>query len=301
LKWGSGNTSTIYNSVASSTVFKAFFMHSWGCWSRNSSAKIPELTTLSYWISRTVRTTALVDYGGLLLQQAIYWSRSSIHTPVVRYIVSWPLTTLIWIDSHPITCYFVFLLHPVLRTIFKCASWVIFLVATIAASQWTNRCLRCRCVSPSGALLEAPVVRLDLALIVPGGSVSGAMACCCRKWERWSPKVVGSAEDYIVSYKSKWNAGQPTCTFNSSWILFQIGALHIAAGDSNGRKICSKSVQSCLYVYRDTLRRTTADISCLIDIERTFFNGKKVCWSVSQDIAGILHESHANYEVIMYC
>ena len=55
-----------------------------------------------------------------------------------------------------------------------------FSVATIAMLRWTNWCLGFGCFSPSGALLEAPVVRLDLALIAPGGSVSGAMACCCR-------------------------------------------------------------------------------------------------------------------------
>ena len=35
----------IYDSIASSKVFKACFVHSWGPLSRNSSAKIPELTT----------------------------------------------------------------------------------------------------------------------------------------------------------------------------------------------------------------------------------------------------------------
>jgi hypothetical protein len=34
-------------------------------------------------------------------------------------------------------------------------------------------------------LLKVPVVRLDSALIAPGGSVSGSMACDCRKWGRW--------------------------------------------------------------------------------------------------------------------
>src|SRR5882757_3457903 len=38
-------TSNIYDSVASSTVFKACLVHSWGPLSRNSSAKIPELMT----------------------------------------------------------------------------------------------------------------------------------------------------------------------------------------------------------------------------------------------------------------
>jgi len=92
------------------------------------------------------------------------------------------------------------------------------------------------CVSPSGALHEAPVVRLDLAPIAPEGSVSGAMACFCRNVRKMITKRSGKC---IVSYKSKWNEWQPTCTFNSSWVLLHIGALRIAAGDSNG---CAISV-----------------------------------------------------------
>jgi len=38
----------------------------------------------------------------------------------------------------------------------------------------------------------------------------------------------------------------------------------------------SRSDVVCFYVYRDTLKWTTADISCLIDIKRKFFNGKDV-------------------------
>jgi len=119
-------------------------------------------------------------------------------------------------------------------------------------------------------------------------------------WGRWSRKEVGSPEHSIVSYKSKWNEWQPTCTINSSWILLRIGAQRIAAGDSNSHAICSKLVRCWLFVHRDTSWWTTADISYLRDITRTFFDGKDVWWFLSQDIARILHESHANYQVIMY-
>ena len=120
-------------------------------------------------------------------------------------------------------------------------------------------------------------------------------------WGRWSRKEVGGADDYIVSYKSWWNECQPTCTVNSSWILVLRRALSIAAGDSNSHTICSMSVLWYLFVYKYTLRWTTADISCCIYINRTFFDGKDVWWCLSQEIAGILHESHANHQVIMYC
>jgi len=101
--------------------------------------------------------------------------------------------TQIWIDSHPITCCFLFLLLPVLSNFFKCASWVIFSVATIALSRWTNWCLRCCSVSPRGALREAPVVRLDSAPIAPGGIVLRAMACCCRNVRKMLTKRSGKS------------------------------------------------------------------------------------------------------------
>jgi len=119
-------------------------------------------------------------------------------------------------------------------------------------------------------------------------------------WGRWSRREVGSPEDYIVSYESKWNKWQPTCTFNSREIQLCIAALQIAAGDSNSPAICSKSVRCCFYVCRDISWWTSADISFFRDLKRTFFDGKDVWWCLSQDIAGILHESHANHQVLMY-
>jgi len=121
-----------------------------------------------------------------------------------------------------------------------------------------------------------------------------------ERGRRWSRKEVGSPEDYIVSFKSKWNVWQPTWTFNSNWILLHIPALQIAAGDSNGPAICSMSAHCWLFLYRDTSWWTRADISCLSDITRTLFNRKDVCWCLSQDIARILPESHANHQLIMY-
>jgi hypothetical protein len=56
----------------------------------------------------------------------------------------------------------------------------------------------------------------------------------------------------------------------------------------------------CLFVCRDTLRCTTADIACLIDIKRKFCDRKVVWWCLSQHIAGILHETYADYHVITY-
>jgi len=122
-------TLTIYTSVTSSIVIKACLVHSWGCLSRNLSIKIPELTTSWCSISRTVRTNALVNHEGFPLRPAIRRSCSSRRTPGVCYTVNWWQFTTVWIYSHPTACRCLFRLLPVLRTIFKCTSWVIFLVA----------------------------------------------------------------------------------------------------------------------------------------------------------------------------
>jgi len=126
-------------------------------------------------------TNALVDHGGFPLWAVINWSLSFLRTRAVHYSVSWLWSTSLWIDSHAIAYCLLFLLLPVLCTIFKCTSRVIFFIATIAVSRWTNRCPHCCCIWPGGALVEAPAVWLDSAPIAPGRSVSEAMSCCCGK------------------------------------------------------------------------------------------------------------------------
>jgi len=66
------------------------------------------------------------------------------------------------------------------------------------------------------------------------------------------------------------------------------------------RFVVSRSNDVLLFVCRDTSRWMMADFSCLIDIQRDFFDGDVVWWCLSQHIAVILHETHANYQVIMY-
>jgi len=162
-------------------MFTTSFVHFQGCLSQSSSVKIPEMTTSWCLILQTVLTNALVDHGGFPLQVAMNWSRSSLATPAVHSILGWPPSTLIWSYSHPTTCCFMFLLLPVLRTVPKCAFWVIFSVTAIAASWWTNCSLGCCSVSPGGALVEVPVIALDSDPIAPGWCVSGAMTCWCGK------------------------------------------------------------------------------------------------------------------------
>jgi hypothetical protein len=102
-----------------------------------------------------------------------------------------------------------------------------------------------RCVVHCIKRLSFGSIRLQSHL---GEVFLGSWLAGVETWRRWSRKEVGSAEDYIVSYKSKWNEWQPTYMFHSSSILLRIGTLSEATGDSNGRAIFfSQSENVCLF------------------------------------------------------
>jgi len=173
-------------------VIKACFVHSWGCLSGNPSAKIPELTTSWCSIPWTVRAKGFVDHWGFLLQVAINSLRSSLRTPAVCYTVNWQPFAWIWIYSHPTAWCFLFLLLPVLRTILKCASWVICLVAALASSWWTNLCLHSYCVARISVFDSVPANQPVFDPLLPCGGDCVSMMCWCRigeeddnerKWE----------------------------------------------------------------------------------------------------------------------
>jgi len=173
-------------------VIKACFVHSWGRLSGNWSAKIPELTTSWCSISQTVWTIAFVDHGGFPVRVAMNSLRSSLLTPSVGYKVNWPPFASIRIYSHPTACCFLFLLLPVLRTIITCASWVICLVATLAASRWTKLCQR-SCFVPRFSVFDvAPANLPEFDPLSPGRGGCVSTMCWCgieveddneRKWE----------------------------------------------------------------------------------------------------------------------
>jgi len=100
-------------------------------------------------------------------------------TLAVCYTVDqWPLSS-IQIYTHPTACCFWFLQFPVLRMIVKCASWVIRLVAALAASQWTNWCLR-SCWLPLSEVFDvAPANWLDFNPHPPGSVGFVSMVCWC--------------------------------------------------------------------------------------------------------------------------
>jgi len=211
-------TSTLYTSVAFSNVVNAWLGHSRGFCSLNWSAEIPELTTSWCSISWTVRINASVNHGGFLLRAAINWSHTSLRTPAVCYIINWWPCTSRWLHLHPIACCLLLFLLLVFQKNFNCASGVMISVAAFVASRWTHWCLGCSWVSAGGVLEEEPIVLLDLVPPSPCWGVCGAMICSCgseemmitkqsgKSWWRRYQKGVGSPEEYIVSFKSKWHA-----------------------------------------------------------------------------------------------
>jgi len=173
-------------------VIKACLVQSWCRLSGNWSVKIPDLTTSWCSISQTVQTNAFVYNGGFPLCAAINLLCSSLQSHAVRYTVNWLLFTSIWIYSHPTGCCFWFVHLPVLWTIFKCASWVICLVAALAASQWANLCLHSSCVRRIAVLDVTPVDLVVFDPLSPGRGSSVSMMCWLwigeevdneRKWE----------------------------------------------------------------------------------------------------------------------
>jgi len=247
-------------------VIKACFVHSQGRLSGNSSAKIPQLTTSWCSISRTVRINPFVDHRGFLLRAALNSLRSSLWTPAVGYSVNWLPFASIRIYSHPTVCYFLFLLLPVLRMIFKCASWVICLVATLAASQWTNLCLYSCCVPRISVFDVAPANLPVFDMLSPGWGGCVSIMCWCgigeeddneRKWEALRTKYLASCQNGTSSSQHDRYAHD-----ESYWVWLQV------TGVSHRPTICNQSVWCCLFDNRDQLRYTIAEIAQLLDIDR---------------------------------
>jgi len=126
---------------------------------------------------------ALVNHGGIPPWAAIYWSLISVHIPAGHHTVCWRPFTSRWIYSHLTVCGFWLLLLLVVRTIVICASWVIFSVAVLDASWWTDWCLCCCCVPANDTFDEAPIDRLGSDPLLPCSGVSVFMIYCCGNEE----------------------------------------------------------------------------------------------------------------------
>jgi len=122
----------MYGSVASPNVFKACFVHCWGCLAWNLSAQIPDLAPSQSSIAQIVWTDGWVVHGGCLLRAAIIRTCCPLCIPAVHQRVSWWPFTLVWSYSHPIACCVIFLVFPVIRTFCQCQ---LTGVSVVAVSQ----------------------------------------------------------------------------------------------------------------------------------------------------------------------
>jgi len=177
LQSNSAITSTLSASIACSKVIKASFVPSWRYLSGCSSAEISALKTSWCSISLTEWRNIIVDHGRFPIRAAMNVSYSSLCTPTVRYMVNWRPFTMVWRYSHPTVWCFLFMLLPVIWTISNCASWVIFLVAAVAASWCTNWSLRSCCVPMSDLFDKAPANWLHLDPLTPGWRGCVSMIC----------------------------------------------------------------------------------------------------------------------------
>jgi len=186
----------------------------------------------------------------------------------------------------------------VLRTIVQCVSWVIYLVAALAVSWCTNVCLRCCCVPRIYVFDVAPANLPVFGALSPGGGGCVSMMCWFgiaveddneRKWEALRTIESASCQNGISSSQHDRYAQD-----ESYWVWLQV------TGVSHRPAICKESVWCCLFVTRDKLQCKSAWIAQLLDINWMQFEGKNICWYLSQIILGILHENDTNNHVIPY-
>jgi hypothetical protein len=143
-------------------------------------------------ISQNVQTISFINHGGFPLWAGINSICCSLTAPGVPYMVHSPPIASIWIFSHPTSrCYLLFLL-AILRTILQRASWVIWLVAPLAALWWINFCLHYGGVPRISVFVVEPANLLVFNTLSPGwgGCVSmiywggiGEKDDNERKWE----------------------------------------------------------------------------------------------------------------------
>jgi hypothetical protein len=144
---------------------------------RNWSVKMPELATSWCSMVQSVRINAFVDHGDFPWLLAIHWSHNFQRTMAVWYTVPWPPFTTICICQHWMECSFLLSLHTLLRTVFKCGFWVIYLVAISAVLRWTTWCLHSCCVPMSDLFKLAPPNGLDFTPLSTGRGGCVSMIC----------------------------------------------------------------------------------------------------------------------------
>jgi hypothetical protein len=119
----------------------------------------------------------------------------------------------------------------VLQMIYKCASWVTFLVAALVVSWWTNWVLHCSCVPTSDALDDVPDDSLMSDRFPAGGGISVGMICLCgigqkvdneKKWKVLRNILLASSQNGIGHSQFACSTQDESC---GAW-LEVAGVLH---------------------------------------------------------------------------
>jgi len=95
-------------------------------------------------------------------------------------------------------------------------------MAALAASRWTNWCLRSCCLPISDVFVEVPANRLDLDPLGPGGGSYVSMICWCgvaeeadneNTWEVLRIILLGSCQNVIFSCQHvRYTQDESCCT-----------------------------------------------------------------------------------------
>jgi hypothetical protein len=148
------------------------------------------------------------------------------------------------------------------RMMFKCKSWVIYLVSDMAASWQTNKCRHWCCVPVSAKLDRVTINRLGLELRSTWWGFSTVVICCCViEAEDDNKKIlVGSHEKSTVKFKSKWTRLQPTCLIYSSWILLHMSAACTNFTASSDLNLADLTLCGCSPGYTEVIDRQNLTI-----------------------------------------
>lgn len=171
-------------------------------------------------------------------------------------------------------------------------------MAALAASLWTNWCL-CSCSMPIIAIFDiVPTNQLDLDPLSPGwgGCISRIWWCgieeeddIWRKWEALKTIELALCQNWISRNQHVFYTQDEFCRV---WVQ--------VVGLSNHPMRCNKSVRCGLILNNNTMLCTTAKIAWLPCMSRTLFNGKNIGWYLSQIIPGIVYETAANNQAMLY-
>ena len=195
-------------------------------------------------------------------------SQSFLRTPAVHYILSWQPSIWMWRLLQPIACCCLLFLHPVQGLFLKCSSWHIAQWVQLQhCSGQTGVCAVAECYPGAHRMKHPPFGSIEI--------VSHRTEVFLERWLAFVEKV----RKMIMKTGKFWGIYRKL-QVTKEWLIVKFHRLlkvYLAANCGKLQAIptvpwfaVSKADDICLFVCRDTLKWTTADILCLIDIKKKF-------------------------------